>query len=87
MKIIFEKIETRVVDVSENKTIDSIKNHKTLGWRAIEVGGKMVISHCEGCECPILEDSHYTTDIEGCYLCDQCFAEMVKEESTHKEKE
>lgn len=53
---------------------------KSNNWKIVEIDGKDVISYCENCHIPLLEEDKYIVDVEGCYICSDCFNKLKDEE-------
>lgn len=48
-------------------------------YKIVEVDGKDVIDYCENCHVPLIEDSKFIVDVDGCYICQECY-EKIKDE-------
>lgn len=84
MKLKLIKIEEYIYDTGKESVHCNLKwwadyAKRMNNWKIVEIDGKEVIQYCENCHVPLVDGDKYIVDIDGCYICQECY-DKIKDE-------
>lgn len=81
MKLKLRKTDEIEVYSEKDKTLlENVEYYKICNnWKIVEIDGKEVIQYCKNCHVPLVDGDKYIVDVDGCYICQECYNQIKDE--------